>query len=413
MSMSRTRRSAAVVGLGILMASSAAGVGNEWVADPEGIQNVGEITKTSPTGANSTILHYGKTNKPEKTRFHIDTSAATDMDSFVPAGCSDPDPATEEDAGLFEKDTDWIVSPVAGDIDDGDFTTEFTPGNEVKSNITVKCKVFEGHSLSWDDGNHDDHVEKVWDGKLTTFMLRMLVQPGNVVYTEEDPNPVRGLGGFGHAGLHLGKINWTGLAAKPGALPATPLSGAHARGIAWNTRCESDNGIVGGIMGTVSFTPSFVCSGLLKFRATHNGTDLFGSLGTVAAAFAAAYNPYVGASVLFGTWALGSKSHANYGIIGESVIENGAGTTPRINVTGSVQYAPNTFTNLAPLSISVAQTTGVPDFTVKGAYDIKTQLQVHDNSSTSKITALLQMDTSVIGSMQWRTTRPTYTPASP
>ena len=410
MSMSRTRRSAAVVGLGILMASSAAGVGNEWVADPEGIQNVGEITKTSPTGANSTILHYGKTESPEEANFEIDTSEATDMDSYITPGCSELDPTIEEDAGLFEDDTDWTASTGAGDILDGDYTTTFTPGDTVKSNITVKCKVFEGHSLSWDYGNHDDYVEKIWDGKLTTFMLRMLVQPGNIIYREEDADASKVLGQRGHAGLDLGTINWTGILSEPGAIPSPALSGRHSKSITWNTRCESDNGIVGGIMGTVSFTPSFACTGSMKAYVIDAGLQPPGSVGTIAAGFAAAYNPYVGAAVLFANWTLGSKSHANYGVIGESIIENGSGTVPKVDATASTtSTGPTVIIALSPLSLSVAQTAGVPDFTVRGTYDITSKLQAHDDSISSEVYAYLKPD--VIGAMAWKSTRPTYAPA--
>ena len=207
-----------------------------------------------------------------------------------------------------------------------------------------------------------------------------------------------------------GTINWTGILSEPGAIPSPALSGRHSKSITWNTRCESDNGIVGGIMGTVSFTPSFACTGSMKAYVIDAGLQPPGSVGTIAAGFAAAYNPYVGAAVLFANWTLGSKSHANYGVIGESIIENGSGTVPKVDATASTtSTGPTVIIALSPLSLSVAQTAGVPDFTVRGTYDITSKLQAHDDSISSEVYAYLKPD--VIGAMAWKSTRPTYAPA--
>ena len=377
-----------------------------WTAGT-GIQDVGEVTKTSPTGANSTILHYGGTGSAETAKFAIDVSAAKDWDL-----CNGG--PLEEDAGLHEEDTDWLVPAGAGDIDDDLFTTTFTPGNDVKSGITVKCRVYEGHSRSWSDGNFDPYVEKQYAGTLTTFMVRMLVQPGNKIFKEDELVGTKQFGFKTNAPLSLAGIDWTGILAMPDATPVPPQKGENVQAITWQTLAESDNGLVGGIRGTISFTPYITIDGKVRYGSTTAGLHPPGDLGNVVAGFAAAYNPYVGATVLFSTWAMGSKPHTNYGVIGESVIENGEGPVPQIDRVGSVMNTPYPWTlndvDLSALSITVAQTAGVQSFTVRGSYEMRTQLQCYDDSFICEITATLR--TAVgdpHGYARWGSSRPTYT----
>lgn len=390
----------------------------EWVATwtDEGqtkgaITGVGEITKTSPTGASSTILHYGKTGSPQTADFAIDVSNAEDLD------CND-ETGDKEDAGLHEADTDWICSPQSGYIEDGRYTSEFTPGNEVKLNISIKCRVFEGHGLSHADGNNDDYVEKTWDGKLHTFMVALYSQPGDHRFTEEDTETTMQFGRQSNVNLQLPKIEMTGHHATPGAVPASPHAGANEQDITWNVVAETDTGAVGGIRGSMSFTPYIEVNGKVRLNVTWSGVLPLGSAGTVVAAFSSAYSPYAGAAVSLASWLTGTGLFANYAVIGESIIENGSGSPQKIDFTGSTNNTPYPWTDhqvdFAPLSTSVAQSTQQPSLEVRGGFSIKTQLQCHDNSGTSEISASLKGEQAdPWGDAKWGSTRPSFSPPAP
>jgi hypothetical protein len=293
----------------------------------------------------------------------------------------------------------------------GSFVSTFTPSDEIHSGITIGCTVYEGLIYSYADGNYDDSVDRTWSATLNTFKVTIYSQPGNIVYSEDDANASRQFGGLSNGALDLGNINRTGVWSQPGATPTPALSGSISRSITWTTRCETASGVVRGIMGSVSFIPSIDCDGEFHVAADAIGLVPPGTIGNVMAGFAAAYNPYAGAAVLFTNWALGSKPETNYGFIGESIIENGSGTPPRIDHTGSVLRLASTTIDLAGLSISRPQSTSLPQFTANGSIDIKTQLQCYDHSISSEVWAFLKVRPGSpvgVGATTWGSSRPSY-----
>lgn len=239
--------------------------------------------------------------------------------------------------------------------------------------------------------------------------MKLYAQPGDDEYWEDDPEYSKILGDTTNSALDLGRIDWTGIIAMPGA--TTVLDGEVARNITWTLKCETEGSPVGSIMGSASFTPYIRSDGIFHTYSVVAGLLPPGSVGNVIAAFAAAYNPYAGASVLFTTWALGSKPHTNYGLIGECIIENGSGTPDRINQSGSVTNLWSTSIDLSALNTSVGQSTSEPDFTVRGSFHIKAKLQCFDNSISSEITGTLKTSPSSpvgFGSSKWGSSRPSY-----
>jgi hypothetical protein len=390
-----------------------------WETDTA-ISGVGEITQTAPAPSvpNRRNLHYGGTGSPELASFAIDVSNAHDSDRravYRLENCAWVFDYWEYgDAGVSptsDGSPNWVCSPAAGTLTQGAFTSTFTPGSGVYSGITIQCTVYEGTGYSHGDGNHDAGVTKTWSS-LTTFKVTLYSQPGNKVYAEDDANPTRQFGGVVNSALDLGVIPWTGILSQPGATPTPALSGQIAKSITWNSRCETDTGVVGGIMGSVSFGPYINCNGVFHVASTTAGLiPPGGDVGNVAAAFTACYNPYAGAAVLFTSWIIGSKPSTNYGLIGESIIQNGTGTPPKINFADSVIDLGSTSMDLSPLTTSKSQSTSLPDFTANGSINIKSQLQCNDNSIICEITAFLKVDPSNpagVGTTTWGTSRPSY-----
>ncbi len=386
------------------------------------ISGVGEITQTypAPDVPNRRNLHYGGTGSPESASFEVDVANAHDNDRLAVYklnSCGDEwifDYWDYEDAGVSsyrEGQNNWVCSPAAGTMSQGGFSSTFTPGNGVYSGITITCYVYEGTWYSYEDGNYDALVTKTWSS-LNTFKVTLYLQPGNKVYAEDDANATRQLGGVTNSALDLGTIGWTGITSQPGATPNPALSGEISKSITWTTRCETDTGAVGGIMGSVSFGPYINCNGQFHAASTSAGLLPPGTdVGNVAAAFAASYNPYAGAAVLFSTWVMGSRPHTNYGLIGESIIQNGSGTPPRINFSDSVTDTGSTSVDLSSLSTSQGQSSSLPVFVVSGSINIKSKLQCNDGSIISEITGFLKTLPSspvACGTTTWGSSRPGY-----
>ena len=143
------------------------------------ITGVGEVSKTSPTGTNN--LHYSGNGNPEKAAFSITTTGALDLDRRYCYSNDEIVDTQTENAGLHEPSTNWICDGT-GSIDDGAFTTEYTPGATVESGITIKAKVFDGLGYNTDDTEDT----KTWFSTLNTFRVAVELQGTDSHWCYED-----------------------------------------------------------------------------------------------------------------------------------------------------------------------------------------------------------------------------------
>lgn len=393
---------AAVAVLAAVMASAASGA--EWVAgDP--IAGLGDISKTSPTGPSSNNLHYGGTNNAETAKFQLDTANATDYDT-----CAE-DPGVELDAGLCEADTEWSCSTGAGTMDQGEFSSEFTPGNDVKSGITIDAKVYEGHEYSYTDGNHDVPVEVQWDYTLSTFIVGVKMDPGNVKYYEDCS-----LGGDASGSeetekmIHLWATNamecnvdWTSLPGCPGQV--TDPGSYPSKNLTWKAIAETDGGSVGGIMGTIHYGPKITVSGEYECRGGGSGVPDPGSYGTLLVTLAGVASPYAGAAASIVVTAAGSRTHFKWALAAETVIENYENAEideSEIAFTGSGV----TEIDLSSLSLSTSIAADVND-ELKGSVDMEGLAEVYDDSVLNNGKAVVEC--SDLGQTYFGSPKPYYT----
>lgn len=281
------------------------------------IEGVGEVTKDSPTGASSNNLHYGKNGNQEVASFKIDVSQAKDMDEKTFA-CR---PGIEEDAGL-DAGTDWACSPEAGTMTDGEYKSIFTPGNKVKSNIWIKATVSEGHNRSFSANDLDPPVEKTWDGRLNTFMVVVHGMPDGITMSEEDTASSKVFAGLGAADLPP-SFNWSGMLATPGRCGGGDQKVNPEGGVTWTLKCETDTGLVGGIMGKQVCDPCIDTHGLAVYDLRADGwMSGFGDDSAVQVSFfrAAGGN---WALLMFEVtkWLFDRDSSVNYAFTGACAIE--------------------------------------------------------------------------------------------
>jgi hypothetical protein len=285
---------------------------DEWLKFKP-ITGVGEIVRLGQD-VNTNFLHYAGTGAPEKAHFKIDVSQAKDLDKRKSDGLV-------RDAGLDRKSTKWRVeAAAAGTMPDGKFASTFTPSDTVHSNIKVFAKVGEGHDYSYESGNNDEPVERMWNERLTTFKVGIRIDPGNKVIWEDD-----------NEGSLTVEQNSKSLACR--ILPRTPIWGEvikrdkadyPQKAASWTALAASSNGMVDGIQGAIQYTPSIKVVG--KYRI-YGGLEGFQSIGRDAGkltvGLAAKVNPYVAAAVKIALKIMsGNKTEWLGRISGEAVIEN-------------------------------------------------------------------------------------------
>jgi hypothetical protein len=315
-----SRAASAMMGTAVLLGTAHVQAGETWKrSDP--ITGVGDIIKTSPTGPSSSMLHYGGTRNPETASFSVNTADARDIDCNADTG-------ERKDAGLHEADTIWTVPNGTGTIGDGGFTALFTPGDQVATNITVKVKVFEGHQYSWASNDFDPPVEKQWHQALTTFIVGVKMDPGNVKYYEDGKlagaasgtEPTKKLIDLGSGSLNA-YIPWTGWGPTPGSVQVWPSYPDKL--LTWRALAETSTGSVGGIMGTINYRPEIEVGGAYKMMGGTEGFGPIGSLGTILITYAAkAYDQYAAAAVAILLQLTGTKTQYQCAMAGETVIEN-------------------------------------------------------------------------------------------
>jgi len=371
----------------------------EWVVYQE-ITGVGNISQTYPsdTVPNRRNLHYAGTGSPETASFEIDVSGVHDYD------CDDDD-GEVEDAGLEETSTDWWCTASTGTVTDNAYSTTFTPSSGIYSGIQIKCTVHEGHSYSYSDGNYDDPVTKTWSSTLKTFKVGVKMDPGNVHFWEDDADSEELM--WLHATIGgLQAWVWTTTLGTPGQV--TETGDLAKKDLTWEALAETDTGTVGGIMGTIDYSPRIRCNGKVRLTFGRGGTT-FGSLGTLASTLVGIKNPYVGALCQCIVSSVGTKTHYKCQVLGSAVIENAG--DPKIGsasqYVGSELFPSPVNYNLNSLNVTGSETADVGDV-VDGSLDFESLCEVYDNSALSYGEAhiwIIEEGTNYFGS-----SRPTYSP---
>lgn len=367
----------------------------------EAISGVGEIQRVDQD-VNTNFLHYGGTGTPETAKFKINLESAVDKDKRYSNG-------EIKDAGLHAADTTWRVkAAAAGVIVDGGVATTFTPGNTVHSNINVFATVSEGHSYSYEYGNNDKPVEVKWNETLTTFKVGIKLDPGNHKLWEDDAAASKTVA-FKSASLSC-KIGWSGLwyegiKKKGNEYPTKNLK--------WRAIAASSSGNVGGIQGSIKFTPAITAVGKYRMFGDLAGLQYPGFAGEIVATLAGFVNPYVGAAVSLALKGMSSSKTEWIGkIAGETVIENDKKKTIDKESNSS---SSTTTVDLAGLSINGKTLTVDKDDETRGSINIKSMVVVNDNGIANR--AHMKIDNYINGTLytaaphakaSFSSTRPIY-----
>lgn len=294
MSTDQLKARAILVMLGLVIAglsTACFGYDYEWLAG-DGIDGVDydDISMTDPS-----VFEEYRHNLhcdlgfvgAEEASFEIDIADASDIDK-----CWDPDVSdwVYEDAGIHEDSTEWDCQS-CGDIDDGGIATTFTPSSTPWEDIEISCRLHEGHSLSYSDGNYDDPTYWfIYEELIDTFKVgvTMSMPPFDPIRLYEDETGYIGIG-VSLSSL-VCEIDWTGILNRPGE-----VLGAGSAGITreWTAVATTggDIDIDDGVMRGINFIMLAEGSGRVRICGGCNGIPT-GLCGVVASVITACCKPW-------------------------------------------------------------------------------------------------------------------------
>ena len=298
----------------------------EW--EPfEGIDGGAVITKNPPSGASSTNLHCSVNGNPESATFTINIDDVTDMDK-----CQ----GVIEDARIENGATLWTCTSGAGTMTSNGLAGTFVPSASPRHGIQIHARLEEGHNRSYlyrDPGEDPERRTYTWGSTLTTFIVGVRMQPGNIKHWETGVvvNWTQGTddGGYVFNTLYTTTdletldvdVPWTGTLQTPGAV-TDEQNGLQVKTPTWTALAESDAGAVT-IMGSVKYSPAIDALGYVDIEGDTDGPTDLGILGEIFNQLKGKITPsYVAAAAKVLVEAVGTKTHWKYGFTGESVMEN-------------------------------------------------------------------------------------------
>jgi hypothetical protein len=416
--------------VGLLSQPVAGDAGEQWVGDG-GIQQLGNISMVTPTGANCKNLHYGGTGSPEKATFSLDTSTVYDNHCDTVNG-------DVEDAGLDQTETAWTCSNAAGTMTQGSFTSTFTPGNVVKSDIQISSVVYNGEVDSYDTVT-DPTITRNWSA-VTTFMVTVYYNPGGgklaedstatgpLVLPQSDLDIVAALQvAKQYVGDALGALNPpTGVWNSPGDLTVANNDQVCNYSGTLTTKAESDNGQVGGIRGQINFTAAIAAVGGEEVYSIYDGAPIpdTGSVGTAVVGLTGKAQPYIAAAAAITGLVTGGGTTTTAAIGANSVIQydpSGPKSVSLVVADDFWSYFPTSNTyhtvDFSGLSSSCPEKTSLPSDSFGLSYAGKSQIQCRDDTHLAEVMfAIMQesdasLQSGKTGDIQATCTIPSYTAA--